>query len=65
MFNFNKKLKLCRQGVLEWRKKKNLNLKSQIENIKRQLEGMEEAGGQRDWNFWNNLKYQLEEAYKS
>lgn len=40
MYQFNKKLKLCRQGVLEWRKKESSNSKIQIENIKRKMESM-------------------------
>lgn len=65
MFSFNKKLKMCRQGVLEWRKKENLNSKSQIQQLKKQMEVLQENGGKRDWNLWYNLKFQLEKAYQA
>lgn len=64
MFRFHKKLQHCREGVLGWRKKTNTNSRIQIENIKNQMVQMQDKGGQRDWENWNELRGQLAEAYK-
>lgn len=63
MFSFHKKLKHCREGLLQWRKKENTNSKAQIESIKKQVECMQEEEGSRDWETWHQLKAQLGEAY--
>lgn len=64
MFKFHRKVKNCRLELVEWRKKENLNSKAQIKVLKRRMEGMQEVGGQREWDNWSNLKAQLEEAYR-
>lgn len=65
MYKFHKRLQNCRKGLVEWRKKGNTNAKVQIDNIMREMNCMQELGGQRDWDEWFKLKSQLEEAYKA
>lgn len=56
MFKFHKKLKHFKKEVLEWRKKENTNSRIQIEGIKRQMEKMQEEGGQSGWDTLYNLR---------
>lgn len=64
MFKFHKKVQQCRKGLLEWRKKENSNSMVHIECLKRDMESMQNKGGQREWERWHSLKAQLEGAYK-
>lgn len=65
MFKLHKRVKHCRERLLEWRKKENTNSKIQIENIRGQMARMQDEGGQREWDSWYKLRTQLDEAYKA
>lgn len=53
-----------RNLISEWRKKENCDSKNQIEHIKMQMAAMQEEGGIREWETWNDLKKQLDVAYE-
>lgn len=65
MYKFHKRLQHCRNGLVKWRKKENTNAKIQIQQIRGQMERMQEEGGNRDWDVWHQLRFQLEDAYKA
>lgn len=64
MFKLHKKIMHYRKRLLEWRKKENTNSRIQIQCIKREMESMQNLGGQREWDNWHSLKSQLEVAYR-
>lgn len=63
MFQFHKKLKHCRERLRVWRKKETSNSKIKIQQLKDQMELLQERGGQREWDLWYQLRLQLEAAY--
>lgn len=64
MYKFHRKLKQCRAGLLEWRKKECLNTCGQIEGIRKEIVTMQEQGEQKHWESWSILISQLDKAYK-
>lgn len=63
MFRFHCKIKRSKVQILKWKQKANTDLVKQIQNIKQQMESMQEQGGTRGWNQWRNLKIVLNKAY--
>lgn len=49
MFQFHRKLKNVRTGLLEWRKKEGTNSGKHIESLTTKMDRMCEKMGQRDW----------------
>lgn len=64
MFQFQKNLKNVRSSLLEWRKKEGTNSSKQIIALTSKMDRMREKGGQMDWESWNKIRSQLDEAYK-
>lgn len=64
MYKFHRKLKQCRAGLLEWRKKDCLNSGRQIDGLRKDMQRMQEQGGNRDWGAWTQLRSQLDDVYK-
>lgn len=56
--------KKCRLGLLQWNRQQQENTIKQIQLIKTEMGGLKEQGGHRDWEKWNTLKIQLDEAHK-
>lgn len=55
MFQFHKNIKQCRKGLLEWRKKESTDPRIQIECIKREMESLQNMGGQGEREKWHSL----------
>lgn len=64
MFKCHKKIKRVKLKFIQWRKKKKLNSREEIEVIQKEMEKMHMEGGSRDCGKWNQLKCCLVEAYK-
>lgn len=64
MFKVQKKLKLCKLNFIKWGKTNKRNAMEQIGLIQKEMEAMQELGGNRDWERWKQLKYHLNKAYK-
>lgn len=54
----------CRMGLMKWDKIQGNNSTCKIQKLKGKIEEMSNLDGQRDWGKWNDLKAQLDIAYK-
>lgn len=64
MYKVQRKLKLCKQKFIDWRKRNRENGKEEITSLHKAMEVMQAKGGDRDWERWRQLKFHLDEAYK-
>lgn len=64
MFRLQQKLKRCKVKCIEWRKRRKLNFREEIELIQKEMESMQELGGESNWPRGNQLNILLEQAYK-
>lgn len=64
MINVQQKLKCCKQKFIRWRKVAKENNRIEIDLIQKEMESMQEKGGERDWKRWKHLKILLNETYK-
>ncbi|KAK6155819.1 hypothetical protein DH2020_010067 [Rehmannia glutinosa] len=60
----NNKVKSCRIELLKWSCSKKLNSATQIEHLNSSLASLKNLDGDRDWDQWNSLKNELNQAYK-
>lgn len=51
-------------ALLEWNKTSDTNAASRTRELQETMKRMTNEGGIRDWGQWNNLKRQLDLAYK-
>lgn len=59
------RLQHCRDSLLEWKKKETTNAKNQIQNIRGYVERLQKEKGKKEWESWQQLNLQLEDAYKA
>lgn len=50
--------------ILKWKSNVGMNSAAQIQNIKSQMEQIQEQGGHRYWHYWRELRANLEKAYE-
>ncbi|CAA0841284.1 Unknown protein, partial [Striga hermonthica] len=65
MFSLKEKVKKTRVALLNWSKYFRANEKQHRENLTLQLKEMREAEGQRNWEEWDRLQKEMDEANKS
>lgn len=63
MFQVAQKIKRCRIELLKWHSQQECNSVSKIQKLKEEMDVLQAAGGQRDWERWNVVRTQLNEAY--
>lgn len=54
MFQVAQKIKRCRMDLIQWNKTLSSNSATRIQQLKEDMVGLQEAGGQRDWDKWNS-----------
>lgn len=65
MFKVVQKLKFCKYSFIQWRKEHKHNARREIDLIQREMEIMQQLGGDRNWDRWRQLKESLDAAYQA
>ncbi|GER38816.1 RNA-directed DNA polymerase (reversetranscriptase)-related family protein [Striga asiatica] len=64
LYNFQKKLRNTKMGLLGWLVQNHTNSAKAIKSCNQKLEILGQQGGSRDWAEWENCKGLLHKAYK-